>query len=335
MHVRAYRAHAHDREARFISNFDSNEADVDMLRARRNINLAESLGPPTRFANVDEVNDEEKNVQRAPSSRRPPLSSASVTTNHGHGKENRFQAATPRERPPLTTANNRQTPNSTYPASLCGSSGSIKKSIALIGTQTPSSTFPVSLPITGAPSAQEPGLTETDGLVVTETRKEVSQTFEGKRRLSTNEQTAAKETNTCEGVAATKEDKPPLMREDKASPTKEEKQASYQSVIHKSKSVPQHLEAGVNHNGKDGQSQTQRNLLPSKLNLEQAMTRRASEDRGTLTPFSGAPPPSRPIKPDSDIITLTSATGEKRFKRLKLLGCGGSSKVYRNIDHTY
>ena len=138
-----------------------------MLRQRRNNNLlAESLGPPVRLLCTEsgENKVEEKSSQRSASSRKPPLSTSSLArTAISHGKENRYQCGTPREKTaPAPTTNNRQTPNSTYPNSMCGSSGS-NKSVKFVGGQTPSSTFPVSLPITGVPNThQDTGITEPD-----------------------------------------------------------------------------------------------------------------------------------------------------------------------------
>lgn len=297
-----------------------------MLRARRNINL-ESLGPPKRFADMEECEKaDEASVQRQPLTRVPtPLSSATPRQT-SHGKENVYQAGTPRDRPP--SVYNRTTPNSTYPNSLCDSSGSIKKSVKLSGShgqQTPSSTFPVSLPITGG-QTQQNGVTEPESSIATETQQPTPHiAAEGKVQssIANDHHQAVTDANTCDSVAATRDNRLPNS-------------SSCQSVIHKSKSVPHHLEAGgVGHGGVnqvDGHLITaQRNLLPSKLNIDQGMTRRASEDRGIL---ASAAPALRLLKHESDIVTLTSATGEKRFKRLKLLGCGGSSKVSMN-GHTH
>ena len=259
-----------------------------MLRQRRNNNLlAESLGPPVRLPCTEngENKVEEKSAQRPASSRKPPLSTSSLARAAiSHGKENRYQCGTPREKQaPAPTNNNRQTPNSTYPNSMCGSSGGNMKSVDLAGGQTPSSTFPVSLPITGVPNTrQDTGITEPDTFPAPE---EVTD----KVHTNPNEEPPGVEANS--------------IRTDKIS-----------------------------------------KVIDVDVSL-----RRGSDDRGTPAPATttatNPPPPSLPPLPPpsttpaatngqpliqdpaGDIVTMASKAGEIRFKRLKLLGCGGSSKA--------
>lgn len=299
-----------------------------MLRARRNSNLAGSLGPPMRFSDVDESMVDEKSVQQPSSSHRPPLSSATLGS---HGKENRFHAGTPRERPLSVTS--RQTPNTTYPTSKCGSSGRPKKSFDFVGAgPPPSSTFAVSLSATGVPSYQDTPLTKPNTPLASEAHNVSVQTNEEKARVSIRDQSTAEvarygETNTCDGVEGTREEQLLHNGHSQQLPTS----SSHQSLVHKSKSVPQHLEAVMSHGGigtaEDGHLIAQRGLLPSKMNPEQSLVRRASEDRGIPASLPSMVANSQPVKAGSEVVTLSSATGEKRFQRLKLLGCGGSSKV--------
>lgn len=308
-----------------------------MLRARRNSNLAESLGPPLRFTDIEVSRTVEEKVVHRPSasSRRPPIS----VTRANQGKENKFRE-TPRGKPP--TGANRQTPNSTYPASLGGNSGSIKKPASL-GGQTPSSTFPVSLPITAPNSQDVVGITEPDS---TSQAAEIhkngtpSTVGEEKHSIPKYQPTAAAETNNQGGTLDAREE---TYNNPKNQPTtgtetnhqrgtlttREElpSSMSYQSVIHRSNSIPKLL---VNQNGTctdEGHLSTQRNVLPSKLNLDQAMNKRGSEDAGIPVPLPSVAPSLQMFDHDPDMVTMVSTAGEKRFKRLKLLGCGGSSKV--------
>lgn len=268
-----------------------------MLRQRRSNNLlAESLGPPMRLLQCAENGEkvEEKSSQRSTSSRKPPLSSSSLARAAiSHGKENRYQCATPRETP--APSNNRHTPNSTYPNSMCSSSsGSVSKSVVNLaghgGQRTPSSTFPVSHPITGAPDTQQDtGITEPD-------------TF------------------------------PAPEQTDKALHT-----------------VP---------NDEPGSTEEIKTERISKVVDVDVSLRRGSDDRGTPAPTTttaaaatNPPPPSLPVAPPppssqpgmtpaatngqslsqgtagGDIVVMASNAGEMRFKRLELIGCGGSSKV--------
>ena len=261
-----------------------------MLRQRRSNNLlAESLGPPVRLLCAENGEKaEDKSAQRSASSRKPPLSTSSLARAAiSHGKENRYQCGTPRETQ-APSNNSRQTPNSTYPNSMCGNSGSINKSVSLAGGQTPSSTFPVSLPITGAPTTQQDtGITEPDAFPYPE------------------------ETN-----------KP----------------------VHTSP------------NEEPGTEEIKTDRISRVVDVDVSV-RRGSDDRGTpapttttttaptnLPPPSLPPPPPPPSQPSttpavtngqplnqgtlgSDIVIMASNAGEMRFKRLKLLGCGGSSKV--------
>lgn len=308
-----------------------------MLRARRNSNLAGSLGPPMRFSDVEESMVDENLVQQPPSSRRPPLSSA---TRGSHGKENRFQAGTPRERP--LTVNNRQTPNSTYPTSKCGSSGRPKKSFDFVGAPPPSSTFAVSLSATGVPSSQDTPLTKPNTPLASEAQKNSIRTNEEKERVIVRDQSTVEvarhqETNTCDGVERTREEQLLHNGDVQQLPTS----SSHQSLVHKSKSVPQYLEALMSQNSigatEDGHLAPQRGLLPSKINPEQSSVRRASEDRGIPAPLPSMVANSQTVKAGLEVVTLPSAAGEKRFQRLKLLGCGGSSKVRGDlyVQHAY
>lgn len=280
-----------------------------MLRARRNSRLAESLGPPMRFADVETV---EKSKDGTPVTSKPPSGGRLPPSSRSRpGKENRYLGDT-RERSPIS--NNRQTPNSTYPASLCGSSGNVKKSVklVLVGGQTPSSTFPISLPINGASSSQNTRVTEPHTPVPTEQEKGGSVLVEEK---ATSDH--APSDNTTNGMGAA------------VSTT-----AGPSAAMHKSKSVPQHLEAGHSQSPRteEGQLPAQRSLLPSKLHLDRAMVRHGSEDRGIHAPLSSTAPPG--AWQSTDVVTLVSATGERRFKRMKLLGTGGSSKVSQ-LDFTH
>ena len=259
------------------------------------------MGPPVRFTNADVVDEFKEEAalvlpSKPPSGGRPPLSSRSRL-----GKENKYHGGTPRERSPISS--NRQTPNSTYPASLCGSSGSIKKSVKLVGRQTPSSTFPVSLPINGGATSQNTRDTEHHTPLPTE--RQVSQVLEEK---ATCDHPPSDNTSGC------------------VVPAKPVTSSEAHRAIHKSKSVPYQLEAGLPQS-EDSQQPTQRSLLPSKLNLGGAVTRRVSEDRGVPTPLSSVAPPPSGLRQDTDIVTLASASGGRRFKRMKLIGTGGSSKV--------
>ena len=305
-----------------------------MLRARRNSNLAGSLGPPMRFSDVDESMVDEKPVQLPPSSRRPPLSSA---TRGSNGKENRFQTGTPRER--ALTVNNRQTPNSTYPSSKCGSSGRPKKSFNFIGAPSTSSTIALSLS-SGVPSSHGTPLTKPDTPLVSEARKDSAQTNGEKALVSARDQSSPEEAghgevNTCDGAECTREEQLSHSRDSQQPPTS----SSYQSQVHKSKSVPQYLEAVMSQNviggTEDGHLASQRGLLPSKMNPEQSSVRRASEDRGVPAPLPSVVASSLIVKAGSEVVALSSATGEKRFQRLKLLGCGGSSKVWGDLFIQY
>ena len=237
-------------------------------RTRRNHLQVINLGPPERFINAEneDTKVEDKLAQRPASSRRPPLSVTRPVI--GHGKENRYQSGTPREK--TAPSNNRQTPNSTYPNSVCGSSGSINKSVNLPGGQTPSSTFPVSLPITGAPNTQDTGITEPDTFTAPEGT--------GQLHTSPNDEPGVETSRNCDGGRT------------------------------------------------------------DEISKALATSRRGSEDRGTPAVATTNPPPPPPpsVTPTNphllsqdpgDIVTMASGLGEKRFKRLKLLGCGGSSKV--------
>lgn len=272
-----------------------------MLRQRRSNNLlAESLGPPMRLLQCAENGEkvEDKSCHRSTSSRKPPLSSSSLARAAiSHGKENRYQCTTPRETP--APSNNRHTPNSTYPNSICSGSGSVSKPVVNLaghgGQRTPSSTFPISLPITGAPDTQQDtGITEPD-------------TF------------------------------PAPEPTDKASHT-----------------IP---------NDEPGTEEIKTERISKVVDVDVNL-RRGSDDRGTPAPATTSaaaaatnpPPPSLPTAPPppssqpgttpavaatngqplsqgtvGDIVVMASNAGEMRFKRLELIGCGGSSKVRGEI----
>ena len=265
-----------------------------MLRQRRSNNLlAESLGPPVRLLCAENGEKaEDKSAQRSASSRKPPLSTSSLARAAiSHGKENRFQCGTPRETQ-APSNNNRQTPNSTHPNSMCGNSGSINKSVNLAGGQTPSSTFPVSLPITGAPTTQQDtGITEPDAFPSPEETNKSAHT-------SPNEESGTEEVKT--------------------------------DRISKVVDVDVSVRRGSDDRG-----------TPAPTTTTAATTTTTTAPTNLPPPSLPPPPPSQPSTTPvvtngqplnqgtsgSDIVIMASNAGEMRFKRLKLLGCGGSSKV--------
>ena len=277
-----------------------------MLRQRRNNNLlAESLGPPVRLLcteNGEKVDD--KSAQRSTLSRKPPLSASSLA--RAAGKENRYQCGTPRETP--APCNNRQTPNSTYPNSMRSNSSAIKSVNLVAGQRTPSSTFPVSLPITDAPNTQQDtGITEPDSFPAPEPTHKAECT-------SPNEEPGTEEIKT--------------------------------DRISKVIDVDVSLRRGSDDRG-----------IPTQATGTTTTTTTAAAATTNPPPpsLSSAPPPPPPSQPSAtpastvslhgqplsqqgpavatsvgvggDVVTMASNAGQMRFKRLKLLGCGGSSKV--------
>ena len=295
-----------------------------MLRKRHLNNiLAESLGPPLRLTSTEneEAKIGEKSIKRPASSRRPPLRSTSLASARAaisQGKENRYHSGTPLGRPALSS--NRDTPNSTYPNSMCDSTDSVNKSVSLlagVGAQTPSSsTFPttcVSLPITGDPNTQQRrrqqedvnAITEPDGSTVSNETDEADSSHENGER----------------GVEE--------IGTDRVS----------------SKVIGANMNRQIS-NDRGTPIETDLSRNDRILSGEADVIRRGSNDRGIPTSLSVAAvatnrPPSAPSQPNmpiavnsqplnqesEDIVTLASGVGEMRFKRLKLLGCGGSSKV--------
>ena len=274
-----------------------------MLRQRRSNNLlAESLGPPVRLLCAENGEKaEEKSAQRSALARKPPLSTSSLSRAAiSHGKENRFQCATPRETP--APSNNRQTPNSTYPNSVCGSSGSINKSVRFAGGQrTPSSTFPVSLPITGAPSTQQDtGITEPDTFPAPEPTDEAGHTS------PINEAPGTEEIKTDRTSKIVDVDVNLRRGSD-------------------DRGIPPAPATTTTTTAAAAAAATTNPLPPSLPSLPPSQP---GSTPAAMATVSGQPQSQVPV--GGNIVTMVSNAWEMRFKRLKLLGCGGSSKVRDN-----
>jgi hypothetical protein len=281
-----------------------------MLRQRRSNNLlAESLGPPVRLLcaeNGEKV--EEKSSHRSASSRKPPLSSNSMSRAAiSHGKENRYQCATPRETPAPSNNSNRQTPNSTYPNSMCGGSGSISKSsvVSLAGGQrTPSSTFPVSLPITGAPDTQrDTGITEPDAFPAPEPTDKAVNT---EVRTIPSDEPGTEEIKTVDRISKIVDVDVNLRRgsDDRGTPA---------PAATTTTTTTTNTAAATN--------------PPPPPSLPPAPPPTSSQPGMTPAASTNGQPLSQGTALAGDIVVMASNAGERRFKRLELIGCGGSSKV--------
>ena len=215
-------------------------------------------------------------------------------TVHGMDKENRFVYKTPTHNPINYINPHKETPNCTFPGVHESKNVSAQRSEQL--RMTPSSTLPISIP----QSNERTGKTRNTPL------------------HSYNHANSQAHTPATSKLAQMNgyHHQPPqsaslLTDDDRSVP------------IHRSKSVPQQLgsiSASKSH------EQLNKQVVPHgkpPLNItatnQQPVTQPVSSVR---TPSVGSPP-----ELDSDVVVMKSQGNGRRYKKLKLLGTGGSSKV--------
>ena len=283
-----------------------------MLYAKRNsLTSLKTLGPPLRATHNEVGNDtlpvEECDVARTmrheDRSQAPPESAGPLTSFpssvlravENRGNTNDKENATPFTLK-VTAHTYRGTPNSTYPNSnnvVVRSSAAKEKGGQRSTVGTPSSTFPISV------------ISQEDATLTSGTNHHPAQDAHISKTTASNHPyngTPQFHSTNTDGM-----------------------------LLSRSKSVPKQL-CTVSKPPLDGHH-SQQKLAPT---IKQALVvKQHKEEMSSNGVAVGCSNPLGPLKPlvlsppeeEQNVVVLRSGDREKRFKRVKVIGCGGSSKV--------